>query len=186
LSTIENVTALFHAAVDEIRAENDALAELFGHNEQYDKTISKSVAILFEHIFVYLSFKGCLRKKLPFLLHWEDRYPDNPYRHVDLGLQNEDGTKAYIEFKLWTSESGSEISNDIDKLAAVTSGEKYIFVISIGGDREKNIRFLEYDNERSRMKIKCMQYDTINVDVLNIALKKHDIINMDILLFQLL
>lgn len=184
MTAVEVVGQFFAAACDEIREENRILEELFKENPRYEGKMARSVSIFFEHIFVYLAFRGGLRKRLQYELMWEASYPGKRGRHVDLTLKTDDGTRYYVEFKLWTSEDGWEIVRDIDKLQDVDSSERYIFVINFGGNREENIRYLEEVNERSKNRIRCILKDTIDIELLDRESKPYRK-NMDLLLFRL-
>lgn len=137
----------FDYALEAILREEHELNILFDSNANYYKKHHHGVCILYETTFVYLIFKELLRKRFPFTVYWEYRYPSNSREHCDLALLNEDGTlDSLIEFKIWMTDDDDAIKNDVLKLQKEQGCKKYIFIIGYGGDIEENHNYLMRDN----------------------------------------
>ena len=148
----------FKSLVTAIVKEEDELNELFRNSDkEYQKFAPAGVSCLFETTFVYITIKQLLKDIFPLLISWEHPYPNDNYKKADMALLNSFDSKdinTLIEFKIWKTEEGKEIIEDIEKLNTVENEniDKYMVVIEYTDIRiEENKKFLE---ERHNLKNK--------------------------------
>ncbi len=148
----EVIKAFFEATVRAIQIEEQELNQLFNINKDLYQKHHHGVCSLYETTFVYLVFKELLKQEYPFMIFWEQPYPENNKEHSDLGIRNENGDlEALVEFKIWKENHDKEIKADIAKLNKVRAKcRKLIVVLGYGGDIEENNKFLLKENPSLR------------------------------------
>lgn len=123
----------FKSLVTAIVKEENELNELYRNsNKEYQKFAPAGVSCLFETTFVYITIKQLLKDKFPLVVSWEHPYPNNKSLKADMALLNSCDTNdinSLIEFKIWKTEDGKEIKEDIDKLNTVVGYAKYMVII---------------------------------------------------------
>ena len=136
---------LSHQAVEQ---EDSYLRSLFEKcSDKYAKH-HHGVAFLYETTYVYLILKKLLESDFPAEVIWEHPYPNNGSLHADLGIIEDQKKVTLVEFKLWTTEDDKQIKGDIEKLRQEPPEVgKLVYVISYGGDKEDNIKYLLEHND---------------------------------------
>lgn len=159
----------FKSLVTAIVKEEDELNELFRNSDkEYQKFAPAGVSCLFETTFVYITIKQLLKDKFPLVVSWEHPYPNNSYKKADMALLNScniNDINSLIEFKIWKTEDGKEIKEDIDKLNTVENIDKYMVLIEYTDNKiEDNKKYLENELFNGKIKdieIKIIEYTTI-------------------------
>ncbi|SHJ13442.1 hypothetical protein SAMN02745163_01387 [Clostridium cavendishii DSM 21758] len=137
----------FNYACEAIKEEEDILNQLFEKNQKLYKKEHNGICIMYETTYVYIIFKKLLSKSFDLRVSWEEPYPNARYLHSDIGLFRDNDLVALIEFKIWVQNNDNNIKADIAKLKGVKGIDKYIFIITYGGEHKANIKYLMESNK---------------------------------------
>ncbi len=140
-----------------LQTEDEFLRKAFSQyvNTQHYGDWPHGITILFETTLVYFIFRELLSRKFPLEVLWEHEYPSNRSLKADLALRDIRGgmlkEQAFLEFKIWKSDTTEEISTDIKKLKdnlgdykeAPTQAFVFIFWWEPEQNEEDNLKWLE-------------------------------------------
>ena len=146
---VELSSIFFKLLIEAIVQEENELNKLFdNNNEKYQNFLPYGVSCLFETTYVYIIIKQLLRNKFPLFISWEHPYSNDTSKKADLALLDDvapnEIINSFIEFKIWKSEDGKEIKEDIEKLKQINGIDKYIVAIEYNSENFiGNVEFLE-------------------------------------------
>ena len=132
-----------------LKKEDELLRNLCEKNGVLYKYQHNGIAFLYETTMVYVVLKQLMEDGFPLTADWECPYICNPSLKADLGLLNEAReVDSLVEFKIWTSEDGSEIRRDVEKYNnCAFEGNKYLCIVELnGGNISENAKFLLEEN----------------------------------------
>ena len=135
----------FESFYNGLKSEDELLKNLCEQNFPRYAKQHNGISFLYETTMVYVVLKQLMKDKFPLTVSWEHPYPHNGALKADIGLLDENGqVDSLVEFKIWTSEDGKEVTHDVDKYTSCNfSGDKYLCIVEIaGGNIEDNAEFL--------------------------------------------
>lgn len=135
----------FESFYNGLKNEDELLRSLCEQNFPRYNNQHNGISFLYETTMVYIVLKQLMKDQFPLTASWEHSYPNKRSKKADIGLLDENGqVDSLVEFKIWTSEDGKEVTHDVDKYTSCNfSGDKYLCIVEIaGGNIEDNAEFL--------------------------------------------
>ena len=107
--------SFFNSFYNGLKNEDELLRNLCVQNAPRYDSQHNGISFLYETTMVYIVLKQLMKDKFPLTVDWEHPYPCNGALKAVIGLlDTKRRLDSLVEFKIWTSEDGKEVSHDVN------------------------------------------------------------------------